>query len=115
MKRTLLGIAGACACLVAPAATPAATPLSVRDSFRIGDSGTIFCSAQTTTSDAVLSDMFDVGYSVTCRDAALPVGKLYKLRDSRGAAQRLAGSRAEEATCSAARTAQLVTVGTVEI
>ena len=26
--------------------------------------------------------MFDIGYSLTCRDAALPVGKLYKLRDA---------------------------------
>ena len=25
--------------------------------------------------------MFDAGYSITCRDAALPVGELYKLRD----------------------------------
>jgi CHAT domain-containing protein/tetratricopeptide (TPR) repeat protein len=115
MKRTLLAIASALSCLAASASAPAATPLSVRDSFRIGDSGTIFCSAQTTTSDAALTDMFDVGYSVTCRDAALPVGKLYKLRDSRGAAQRLAGSRAADATCSTPRPGQLATVGTVQI
>ena len=66
-------------------AAPAATPLSVRDSFRIGTSGTIFCSAQTITIDAVLKDMFDAGYAVTCRDAALPVGKIYKLRASANA------------------------------
>lgn len=113
MKKTLLAIAAALTCLAAPA--PAATPLSVRDSFRIGDSGTIFCSAQSTTSDPVLGDMFDLGYSVTCRDAALPVGKLYKLRDTRGAAARLAAGRNGAASCSPARAGQLPTVGTVEI
>ena len=40
--------------------------------------------------DPALSDMFDAGYSVTCRDAALPVGKLYKLRDAGNPAARLA-------------------------
>ena len=35
-------------------AAPAATPLSVRDSFRIGTSGTIFCSAQTIAIDKAL-------------------------------------------------------------
>ena len=64
MKKTLLAIASALSCLAAASSAPAATPLSVRDSFRIGDSGTIFCSAQSTTTDAVLTDMFDIGYSI---------------------------------------------------
>ena len=111
MKKTVLAIAMA----LSWGPSPAATPLSVRDSFRIGDSGTIFCSAQSTAIDPVLTDMFDLGYSVTCRDAALPVGKLYKLRDSRGAAQRLAAERRDEAICSPEHSGQLATVGTVEI
>lgn len=82
MKKTVLAIAAALSCLAAASPVSAAPPISVRDSFRIGTSGMIFCSAQSTTTDRALTDMFDAGYSVTCRDAALPVGKLYKLRDS---------------------------------
>ena len=92
MTKTVLAIATALSCLAATASART-TPLSVRDSFRIGSSGTIFCSAQSTSTDKALKDMFDVGYSVTCRDAALPVGKLFKLRDPAGAAGRIAASR----------------------
>ena len=97
MIRPVLAIAGALSC-IAVTVSASAAPLSVRDSFRIGSSGTIFCSAQVTTTDKVLSDMFDAGYAVTCRDAALPVGKLYKLRDAGNAPARLAPYHASEAT-----------------
>ena len=72
MGRTSIGIVAAVTSLavVGPAE---ATPLSVRDSFRIGTAGTIFCSAQNVATDAVLKSMFDAGYSITCRDAALPL------------------------------------------
>ena len=113
MKRTVLAIASTLCCLAAPA--PAATPLSVRDSFRIGDSGTIFCSAQTETSDKALHGMFDMAYSVTCRDAALPVGKLYKLRNSGDADARLAAARSDQAACSSPHAGQLAGIGAVEI
>ena len=95
MTKTVLAIATALSCLAATASART-TPLSVRDSFRIGSSGTIFCSAQSTSTDKALKDMFDVGYSVTCRDAALPVGKLFKLRDPAGAAGRIAASRSTQ-------------------
>jgi CHAT domain-containing protein len=114
MTKTVLAIATAFLGLATAASAPAA-PLSVRDSFRIGTSGTIFCSAQSTTTDKALSDMFDVGYSVTCRDAALPVGKLYKLRDSGAAAARLASVRSSDADCSGQRRGALAGVGTVDI
>jgi CHAT domain-containing protein len=114
MKKTLLAIASGLSCLAAPSA-PAATPLSARDSFRIGDSGTIFCSAQSTTTDSVLTDMFDIGYSITCRDAVLPVGKLYKLRDSAGAGARLTAALGKQASCSSSHRGQVATLGTVEI
>ena len=81
MRKTVLTIAAAACCIAVTASAPAA-PLSVRDSFRIGSGGTSFCSAQSVTTDKALTDMFDAGYSITCRDAALPVGKLYKLRDA---------------------------------
>ena len=61
MGRTAIAIAAALACL-APAASASAAPLSVRDTFRIGTSGTIFCSAQDLANDATLKDMFDSGY-----------------------------------------------------
>ena len=90
-----------------------AAPLSVRDSFRIGSSGSSFCSAQPVATDRALAGMFDVGYSVTCRDAALPVGKLYKLR-SRGAEARLAAARGQEASCGVATSGSIEGLGRVE-
>jgi len=115
MTKTVLAIATALLCLAASASAPAATPLSVRDSFRIGNSGTIFCSAQSVGTDKALVDMFDVGYSVTCRDAALPVGKLFKLRDSGTAAARLATARAGQVDCSAPRAGQVPGLASVQI
>ena len=113
MGKTAIAIAAALGCLAGSA--PAATPLSVRDSFRIGTSGTIFCSAQNLASDPVLKGMFDTGYSVTCRDAALPVGKLYKLREAAGAAPRLAAVRSESVACSAPHKGRVAGLGPVDI
>ena len=62
----------------------AAQPVSVRDSFRVGTGDTVLCTAQSLTADPALADMFDRGYALTCRDAAVPVGQLYVLR-ARGA------------------------------
>jgi CHAT domain-containing protein len=97
---TIAATAIAATGLAVTASAPAA-PLSVRDSFRIGSSGTSFCSAQATSTDKALTNMFDAGYSITCRDAALPVGKMYKLRDSAGGAARLAAARAADVNCGA--------------
>ena len=55
------------------------TPLSTRDSFRLGDAG-VLCTAQTKPTDKRLSGMFDRGYLITCRDAAGPVGSAVSLR-----------------------------------
>src|SRR6476620_12609959 len=93
MDRTTIAIATALSALLGTASIQAATPLSVRDSWRIGTSGTSFCSAQSLTTDKALTGMFDAGYAITCRDAALAVGKLYKLHDSAGAAARVAADR----------------------
>ena len=115
MGRTGLAIAAAVAALAGAAPSPAATPLSVRDSWRIGSSGTSFCSAQSLTSDKALTGMFDLGYAITCRDAALPVGKLYKLRDNGSAAARIAADRADRAVCTATRRTSLAELGTVDV
>ena len=89
-------------------------PLSVRDSFRIGTSGTSYCSAQPVAADPVLTGMFDSGYSITCRDAVLPVGKIYSIR-SGNPAVRLAEARAKEVTCSAPHEGTVQDLGPVEI
>lgn len=78
----------------------AGTPLSVRDSFRIGTSGTSYCSGQPLANDPGLRGMFDIAYSITCRDAVLPVGKIYKLAAGRDdPADRLSSARAGRVTC----------------
>ena len=100
--------------LLVGASSSGAAPLSVRDSFRIGTSGTSYCSAQVAATDPALSDMFDVGYSVTCRDAALPIGKLYVLRAGAEASSRLMASR-KDITCSAAHPGSVEEIGAVEV
>jgi len=115
MRKTAIVIAAAASALAGGASTWAATPLSVRDSWRIGNSGTSFCSAQSLTTDKALSGMFDGGYAITCRDAALPVGKLYKLRDTAGAADRLAADRALLASCGPAQRKNVSGLGAVDV
>ncbi|MES2135530.1 MAG: CHAT domain-containing protein [Pseudomonadota bacterium] len=114
MNRTFLALAAGLSCIAVASLAPAA-PLSVRDSFRIGNSGTIFCSAQSTATDKALVDMFDAGYSITCRDAALPVGKLYKLRDGGNVTSRLAALRAADVTCGAPQAGNVPGLGAVQI
>jgi CHAT domain-containing protein len=116
MGRTAFAIAGTIILAAAGAASSwAAAPLSVRDSWRIGSSGTSFCSAQSLTSDKVLTGMFDAGYAITCRDAALPVGKLYKLKESATAAARIAADRSDRATCEPAHRGSVPGLGSVDI
>src|SRR5258705_13949661 len=115
MSKTAITIAAALSGLVAAASSWAATPLSVRDSWRIGTSGTSFCSAQSLTVDKALTGMFDTGYSITCRDAALPVGRLYKLRNASGAAAHLATLRTERASCGAMQPGTVKDIGAVEV
>jgi len=114
MRKTAIAIAAGISSLgvLAPAS---ATPLSVRDSFRIGSSGTIFCSAQTLSADPVLKGMFDAGYAITCRDAALPVGRVYKLNASADTANRLADARASKVVCTSPSSANVRDLGRVEI
>ena len=78
-----------------------AQPLSVRDSFRIGNAGSSFCSAQPQANDPGLSGMFDVAYAITCRDAVLPVGKIYKLKKAAvdDPSTRLASLRSNRVQC----------------
>jgi CHAT domain-containing protein/tetratricopeptide (TPR) repeat protein len=112
MRKT--GLALACT-LWAVAAPATGAPVSVRDSFRIGTTGSSYCSAQPVSNDPALAGMFDSGYSVTCRDAALPVGKLYHLRAEGDPASRLAAARSREVRCGTAHAGTLEDLGTVEV
>src|SRR5689334_24132880 len=114
MQSRLIAAAAALISLVL-AAPVSAAPLSVLDSFRIGNSGTVYCSAQNLATDKALTGMFDTGYSVTCRDAALPVGKLYKLRDPQAAERRLAAVRSAAIDCQAARQVEVADVGQIDV
>jgi CHAT domain-containing protein len=93
----------------------AAEKLSLRDSFRIGTGGAL-CTAQSIGLDPALSDLFDRGYSITCRDAAAPVGRLYVLK-RRGVdpAARLAALRGEGARCEPATKTAIEGVGQVDL
>jgi CHAT domain-containing protein len=114
MRRTVIAVAAAMSCILAPASAPG-TPLSARDSFRVGNSGTIFCSAQNVATDKALRSMFDLGYSITCRDAALPVGTMYKLQDAVGGSARLADLRSARANCTGSHAGTLPDVGRVDV
>jgi CHAT domain-containing protein len=93
----------------------AAQPLSVRDTFRIGTTGSVYCSAQSLAADRALTGMFDRGYAIVCRDAAVPVGQIYALRGS-GAepAQRLAALRVARVRCEPAAGAAMAGLGSVQ-
>lgn len=74
---SLLASAAVLGCMVPAAARD--LPLSVQNTFRIGDSG-VMCTAQIAPNDPRLQQMFDRGYRLTCRDAAAEVGTLVALR-----------------------------------
>jgi CHAT domain-containing protein len=105
----------AAASILAAGGSALAAPLSVRDSFRIGSSGMVYCSAQNAAADKALVDMFDAGYSITCRDAALPVGALYKLRDAAAGPARLAAARSAKVDCAALQPGSVPGLGRVEV
>jgi CHAT domain-containing protein len=91
-------------------------PPSLRDSFALGSEGGVLCQVQTRGRDAALGAIFDRAWSVVCRDAARPVGKLYALRGTPEAiAARLAPLRAGEARCDTpAVTARIEDLGGVD-
>lgn len=71
---------------------------SLADSFRLGSGGGILCQVQTNGRDPAIRGMFDRAWTIVCRDASRPVGKLYALRGA-DAATRLAEIRKTEAEC----------------
>ena len=106
------------AAVIAATATASASmgaePISVRESFRIGNAGAVLCSAQGLNSEAALTGMFDRGYSVVCRDAAVPVGEVYALRSRNGEpAARLAALRANRTDCGPSHRGSVTGIGAV--
>ncbi len=73
---------------------------SLLDSFRLGTRGGVLCQVQSRNTDAAIKGMFDRAWTITCRDAARPVGKLYALRGA-DAQARLSEIRKADAACSA--------------
>ncbi|WP_129793668.1 CHAT domain-containing tetratricopeptide repeat protein [Sphingosinicella sp. CPCC 101087] len=114
-KPRYLGLAALLIAGLTSQAPAAAQPLSYRDSFRIGSGSGVLCTAQAMLADPALTNMFDRGYSIVCRDASAPVGQIYALRsrddDPLG---RLAAIRAERAACDTGAPAELPGLGAVE-
>lgn len=112
-----LNQAALAALLAAGTAAPAlAQPISLQDTFRLGTGAGVLCSAQVDMRDKALVDMFDRAYSIVCRDAAVPVGQVYALRDrGEDPAARLQALRADRATCEAPGETQLEGLGSVSV
>jgi CHAT domain-containing protein len=110
MIRRLL--AAALAGLALPAS---AQPVSLQDSFRIGTGASLLCTTQSLVTDRALEDMFDRGYAIVCRDAAVPIGHVYALRSRAGdPVQRLATIRSERTACQPSEPQQVENLGTVQ-
>lgn len=88
-------------------------PLSLRDSFRLGDAG-VLCTAQSTPTDARLNGIFDRAYILTCRDAAGAVGSLIAVRRPVDLANEPSALKAAAVTCAAPTSATVEAVGTVQ-
>ncbi|HEX8442988.1 MAG TPA: CHAT domain-containing tetratricopeptide repeat protein [Allosphingosinicella sp.] len=81
MRNTIIATLAA-SMIVAPvlaAPKPQLRP-SLQTSFRLGTGGEALCQVQSVVLDPAAKGMFDRAYSVVCRDAAQPVGRLYALR-----------------------------------
>jgi CHAT domain-containing protein len=101
MRNSLaLFLASAAGAIAAPAlAAPEIRP-SLQNSFRLGTGGDTLCRVQSSGVDPAVKGMFDRAYSIVCRDAAQPVGRLYALRKTAGdPRQRLAEMRAAKVAC----------------
>jgi CHAT domain-containing protein len=89
--------------------------LSVQQSFRIGTGTGTLCTAEGQLQSRAYGTIFDRGYQIVCRDAAVPVGQLYVL-SARGLdpAPRLAALRADRLICGASESATIEGLGQVE-
>ncbi len=73
---------------------------ALADSFRLGSGGGALCQVQAKSKDAAVDGMFDRAWTIVCRDAARPIGKLYALRGNAASAlSRLDAIRSVEVDC----------------
>lgn len=102
--------------LLATGTSAQAQGLSVQQSFRIGSGTGTLCTAEAQLQSPAYGTIFDRGYQIVCRDAAVPVGQLFVLRLHGGPdpAPRLAALRAGNATCQGSETVQVEGLGAVE-
>ncbi len=76
---------------------------ALADSFRLGSGGGALCQVQAKSKDPAVDGMFDRAWSIVCRDAARPIGKLYALRGQSAASlARLEAIRSVEVNCAGA-------------
>ena len=91
----------------------AAPPPSIRDSFGLGGGAGALCRVQSNVSGPAITGMFDRAYTIVCRDAAAPVGRLYALRNGADdPVARLAGIRTG-AQCAPAQARAIAGLGPV--
>lgn len=96
---TILSTSVLAVVVTVPASAQTERP-SVANSFRLGDDGV--CQVQSKTRDAAISGIFDRVWSIVCRDAARPIGKLYALRGNPAESlSRMSNTRKLEADCKA--------------
>ncbi|SMF70841.1 CHAT domain-containing protein [Allosphingosinicella indica] len=93
-------LAVALAGTAAPALAQSSVRPSLDNSFRLGTGGDALCQVQSVSVDPAIATMFDRVYSIVCRDAVKPVGRIYALRKSGGdPLARLTQIRAATAQC----------------
>jgi hypothetical protein len=116
LNKRALGVAAALCAALAAGGGAGAQGLGVRQSFRIGSGTGTLCTAEAQIQSPAYGTMFDRGYQIVCRDAAVPVGQLYVLRTRGGPdpVPRLAALRAGKATCQGSETIQIEGLGPVE-
>ena len=115
MNRLALALGAATAALmIGEVAMAAPQPISTRQSFRIGGGSSVLCLAQGMATHASLKNMFDRGWEILCRDAAVPIGSVHALRlGEDDPAERLRQIRAGKVTCKDPGTDEIENVGQV--
>lgn len=86
---------------------PAVIDTLMRDSFAIGNSDGAICQVQAELRDPAFTSMFDRAWTIVCRDAAQPVGRVYALRGADALTR--AATRTGAAQCAAGQPANGLT------
>src|SRR5689334_18834205 len=115
LNKRALGVAAALCAALAAGGGAGAQGLGVRQSFRIGSGTGTLCTAEAQIQSPAFGTMFDRGYQIVCRDAAVPVGQLYVLRtrNHHDALPRLTALHAATMTCQGGETIPVQGLGPV--